>query len=213
MSEGVGGAVGLEQATAAYEENPTPEAVTELWKEFWSGAGAEVGIELTVERFPGTPKGLSEHLRAGDMPIYVPVEVAGQEDRYLLGQMWPEMRSYSVERGNLVSNEEPRSGWRYIEASLEAPHRRTTKQELSKALADLRREGMNLTEYVIGAQMRRKLTGHYFDESTWSRLLGSREGGGVVRAGFGASGYLRVVPDWGSQGRHGGLGGRSSEGV
>lgn len=68
---------GVEQAVAAYKENPTPETVTGLWREFWTNAGNKVGMELNTEGFPGTAESLAEHLRAGEMPIYVPPELAG----------------------------------------------------------------------------------------------------------------------------------------
>lgn len=211
--EVLSGSVGLEQAAAAYKENPTPETVTSLWQEFWAGAGKRVGRELTVEEFSGTAGDLTEHLRAGDMPIYVPQELAGQERRYLLGKIWPQMRSHSVQPGNQVSNEQPRSGWRWVEASLEAPYLGTTEPELERELANRGRDGQNETEYIIGAQASKLLTGHYFDEDTWSRLPGSREFGHVVSASFLADGNRDVVPYWLAAYRYGNLGGRSSEGV
>lgn len=195
------------------KENPTPETVTDLWREFWTNAGNEAGMELNTEDFPGTAESLAEHIRAGDMPIYVPPELAGQEDRHLLGQMWPEMRSHSVRQGNLVTNEQDRSGWQYVEAAPNAPHRGTSESELAARLTGLGREGMNLTGYIIASQMSRLQTGRYFDEDTWSRLLGSCEGGQVVSASFDAYGGLDVDPYWDPRIRRGGLGGRSSEGV
>lgn len=174
-------------------------------------------MSLTVAEFPDGVEDLMGHLRAGDMPIYVPLELAGQR-RHILGRIWPTMRSYNVSEDNSVSDELFRSGgWRYVEASPEAPHLNTTELGLRKALAELGRDGMNWTEYVISSQMSRVLTGGYMDENTWCRLLGmlcSSGNVGVVHGSlFGADGYVYVYPHWDPQDRDGKLGGRSSEEV
>lgn len=202
---------GVEQAVAAYKENPTPKTVTGLWQEFWEEAGGRVGLELTVEDFPGAAEDLAEHLAAGDMPIYVPIELASHRERHLLRQIWPEMRVNTDD----VSNLDTRSGWRFVEASLNSPHRNTTGWRLTGVLTESGRHGMNLTEYMIAAEISKQLTGHYLDERSWSRLPGSFQFGFVVSAHFNPNPYgdLIVGHGWMEEVSRRDLGGRSSVGV
>lgn len=205
----------LREAIREYKTQPhTPELVTETWQARWQVWGERAGLSIVVPDFPDTQEGLAEREQKGDKPIYVPPELATQESRYLLAKIWPNVTSYSVQEGNPVTNEVDHLGWKYVEASVDAPHRNTQEADLRKMFASQGREEMTLTEYIIASQDSKLRTDRFFDEgATWSRLLGSRSMGGVVRALFGSDGRLRVYWGLAPQDSGPGLGGRSSVGV
>lgn len=195
----------------------TPEAVTSSWRLRWQAWGEKVGLNIIVSDFEGSQADLSEHLLRGDRPFYVPSELSVQARRHILGKIWPAMKSYSIAAENTsVTNKVDHSGWRYTEASTNAPFLDTKEKNLrdkiNKVEAD--RESLTATEYIIASQDHKLLTGEYFDQgTTWSRLLGSRSAGWVVSVSFDPDGYLSV--DWGryADDPYPDLGGRSSVGV
>lgn len=194
----------------------TPEAVTLSWRLRWRVWGEKVGLNIAVPDFEGSQADLSEHLLKGDKPFYVPTEISTQATRHLLGKIWPVMQSYSVAENTGVTNEVDHSGWRYTEATTDAPFLETKEGDLRNKIKKIEdgREGLTVTEYIIASQDHKLLTGRYFDQGdTWSRLLGSRGDGKVVDAGFHSGGFLYV--DWrlDADCPYPGLGGRSSVGV
>ena len=190
----------------------TPESVTKYWQTLWQVWEARAGLVIPVPNFPDTKEGLAEHERKGDKVIYVPEDLSTQEDRYLLAKIWPEMGSYSTEKGNTVKNQISRSGYLYIETSVDAPNLNINEEELKELFESQGREGMNLTEYIIGSQDSKLISGRYFDEgSTVSSLLGSRRLARVVYANFVPDGRLEAVSSIGRRNRNLNLGGRSVE--
>ncbi|OGE30729.1 hypothetical protein A3C59_03370 [Candidatus Daviesbacteria bacterium RIFCSPHIGHO2_02_FULL_36_13] len=192
----------------------TPEAVTSSWQLEWRVRGEQVGLNIAVPAFEGSQADLNEHILRGDRPIFVPTELSTQATRHLLGKIWPAMQSHSVAENTSVTNEVDHSGWRYTEATTNAPYLDTTEKQLKDQLKKANREGLTATEYIIASQDHKLLTGEYFDQgSTWSRLLESRLGGEVVDADFYSDGYLGVHWYLKSDDHHPSLGGRSSVGV
>ena len=194
----------------------TPEAVASNWQLRWRVWGEQVGLNIAVPDFGGSQEGLNEHLLKGDKPFYVPSELSTQATRHLLGKIWPAMQSHAVAENTPVTNEVDHSGWRYTEASTNAPLLDTKEGDLRNKIKKVEagREGLPATEYIIASQDHKLLTGEYFDQGpTWSRLLGSRGGGGIVDASFDRGGDLGV--GWGldADGHDPYLGGRSSVGV
>lgn len=197
----------------------TPEGVTKTYQAIWRERAERIGMAITVPEFPGSGEDLQEHLAKGDKPFFVPEELSTQQTRYLLGRMFPKMQSYAVQEYP-VTNEVDHSGWRYTEASTDAPYLNTTEETLRKKIerkgkerATLR-EGLTLSEYIIASQDHQLLTGEYFDQgSTWVRLLGSRVDGCVVLAHFHSGGSLDVHWRLYPASQYFYFGGRSSEGV
>lgn len=206
---------GLRSALADYEsKSHTPELLTATFQAIWKDRESRVAHLLDKPLAPVVPcdrtaEEIKQLEAEGRRLAYLPPELATQENRHILGSMFPKMQGNSVEEGNTVTNEQVRSGWFDYEAAIQAPHLYTNEKKLRKLLAKQGRLGMNITEYVIAGQDSKLFTGKYLDQdSTYVRLLGSRYDGDVVSAGFGPDGLVvswSLGPD-----RHGpGWGGRS----
>ena len=194
-----------------YKKTPhVPEVVTALWKAIWMDWGREVDIEIQVPLVDRTEGELRELKEQGRMMIYVPQKVATQQTRHLLGKIFPEMQSYSVEEGNPVTNKGIEGGWFDVEASLDAPNTNTREADLKKTFKAQGKQGQTVNQYIVGSQFLKLTTGNYFDENTYSRLLGSRYDGGVVGADSLSDGRLNVYCDLNPDGRGERWGGRSS---
>jgi len=203
----------LEQTVKEFKEKPhTPEMVTSYWQTLWQVWGEKAGLSLTVPLCDRTTEEISQLEKEGRKLVYVPTEVASQENRHLLGRIFPEMQSYSVKRDNPVTSESNQGGWFDIEANLDSPNRNTKEKDLKNLLKKQGKSGQRLNTFIIASQDAKLQTSHYFDEETWSRLLGSRHGGHVVGADFGVSGGLGVDWDLGPRRHNSSWGGRS-EGV
>ncbi len=193
----------------------TPEAVTSSWQLRWRVWGEQAGLNIAVPDFEGSQEDLNDHLLKGDKPLYVPTEISTQATRYLLGKIWPAMQSHAVTENTSVTNEVDHSGWRYTESSTKTPFLDTKEEDLRNKIEKVEagREGLTTTEYIIASQDHKLLTGEYFEGSNFSRLLGSRDGGWVVGAGFDLNGHLNVEWDLRGGDPYPRLGGRSSVGV
>lgn len=199
----------LEQAARENKNKFTnSELLTQFMRAFWQEAGRRIGRSIVVDNFPLTAKEIKEKQGKGYMPIFVPVEV-GRVD---LGKMFPEMGSWAVQEGNSAVDTINNSGWLWIEASVDAPNLKTTQGQLEEKFKKERRQGQSLRTYIIGGQISKLLTDKYFDEGpTWSRLLGSRNDGGVFNANFDSGGCLGVHSRLDPEHHQGRLGGRSEE--
>lgn len=201
----------LRSIVKEYSVQPhTPELVTKFWKTF---------LELNIKQ---------QHLDISVADIECDrtseeLKVLKKEDRMWvpearltypqLGLVFPKMGSYAVQKDSPIENEfEQDAKGVDVEVDLDAPNRKTTQKDLENLFKSQDRKGMRLSTYILTSQASKVLTGHYLDENTWPRLLGSRRGGRVVHAYFGPLGYLHV--DWGlhPRRRHPFIGGRS-EGV
>ena len=199
----------LEQATQEYKNKPgSPELLTQFMCSFWAEAGQKIGKEYVVSKFPLKSQEIEERAKNGQMAIFVPTEVS----RIDLGKMFPKMNSWAVKEGNSAVDMINNSGWLWIEASVNAPNRNTTEKQLGDILKKAKRQGQSLRTYIIGGQISKLLTCRYFDEGpTFSRLLGSCGGGGVLSAIFHPDGYLHVSSSWNPGGHNEDMGGRSEE--
>lgn len=201
----------LRAAIQEYKDQPhTPELITRVWQTIWGVDGQKAGLVIEVSVCDRTQEELVKLEQEGRMLVYVPPELSTQENRHLLGEMFPKMKSYSTEKGNPVTSEPNQYGWVDVEANVEAPNTNTNEGELRSLFASQGREGVSLNSYIIAAQFSKRVQGKYFDGLTWSRLLGSRGEGWVVDARFGSDGYLCVDWDLGPLLRYPNLGGRSA---
>lgn len=203
----------LEQAVEEFKEKShTSELVTSYWQTLWRVWGERADLSLTIPLCDRIAEEINQLEKEGRKLVYVPGEVASQENRHLLGQMFPEMNQPSVRKGNFVTNESNQGGWFDIEASLDNPNVNITERDLENRFKKQGKAGQRINTHIVGSQDAKLQTGHYFDENNWSRLLGSRGDGRVVRVLFRVDSGLDVR--WGlvSRGRLARWGGRS-EGV
>lgn len=185
----------LEQAVKQFKEKPhTPEAITSYWETLWQVWGEKAGLGFFIPSCDRTAQEITQLEKEGRKLVYVPNELASQESRHLLGQIFPAMQSHSVKKDNSVTNESSQGGWFDIEASLDSPNRKTKEKDLEDLFKEQGKSGQRLNTFIVGSQDAKLQTGHYFDESTASRLLGSRDEGRVVHAYFHVHGGLSV--DW-----------------
>lgn len=188
----------------------TPEILNQAFNEIWDLRGQLIGVVLEVTPCPLTQEELSGRKERGISVGYLPKELATQQDRHKLGEMFPKMQSQSVQEGNSVTNDESPSGWFDYEAAIDAPYLDTKEGQLMDRLKKDERQILTLNQYIVAGQDSKLFTGKYLDETRTYVRLGSRYGGRVVRAYFGPHGRLHV----GSLLRPGdhdpGFGGRSS---
>lgn len=203
----------FEQAVKEFKENPhTPEILTSYWQTLWNAWGERANLSLVVSPCDRDTEEIKQLEKEGRKLVYVPDQLASQENRHLLGQIFPEMQSNSVRKDNSVTNESNQGGWFDIEASLDSPNLDTKEKDLENRFKKQEKSGQRLNTYIVGSQDAKLQTGHYFDEKTVSRLVGSRSGGHVVDALFGVHGRLDVRWDLDPRDHGSDWGGRS-EGV
>jgi len=191
----------LAQTIQEFKQGPiAPELVTKTFQSIWQVRGESAGLEFTIPPCDRTAEELAELERAGRQIGFLPEQLMRQQDRTILARVFPQLGSYSVQEGNTVTNEVDRSGWFDYEASIDAPYLNTTEDQLIDRI-DSEGEGlnmnlleMNLNGYIVAGEDIRFITGKYLDQdgTSWSRLLGSRGRGLLVRASFGSNGYLHV---------------------
>ncbi len=177
-----------------YKDNPyDPEVITKIWRAFLP----EVRIPMcdwTEEQIAAPIIGVKGEQQPG-MMVFLPDLYRGKEGLISLGQRLPKMRNYSVQKDTPIASGDRLGGWIKIEASVDAPNRKTTEQQLKDHFKSQGRYGQREEVYILGAQFSERVNGQYFDEgSTWSRLLGSRSRHGVVNFRFNSDGNLFV--DW-----------------
>jgi len=189
----------------------TPDAVTDTFGRIWEQRSALVGItNLKIAQCSYSQKELKElekrNLRVG----YLPKELATQETRHILGEMFPLMRSYAVQEGNPVTNDENSSDYFDYEAAIDAPYTDTKEKQLMERLKADGRRLLNLNEYIVAGQDSKLFTEKYLDETKTYVRLGSRDDGRIVYAGFDGGGRLDGASGLGAGYHVPDLGGRSS---
>jgi len=188
----------------------TPELVTKTFQTIWQERGRLAGIKFEVTPCPFTKEELADlekkELRLG----YLPTALATQESRHILGKMFPKMQSRSVQEGNGVANDGNPFGWFDYEVSVNAPHTKTTVDELMNKLGKAKRQLLSLNQYLIASQDSKLFKGQYLDEGNTRARVGSRSGSDLINAYIDPDGYLHV--DWFLPRRdsYPDLGGRSS---
>ncbi len=208
----------LAQLVREFNVGPlTPELVTSTFQEIWKVRGEAAGLELPVLPCDRTVEELAALVKTERRIGYLPERLMTQQDRSLLARMFPKLGNHSVQEGNSVTNEINRFGWFDYEASVDAPYRNTTENQLRVAIdaegKTLGRElvGMNVSEYIVAGEDSKLFAGRYLDQegSIWARLLGSRDDDEVVDARFDSSGGLSVGWNLHSRTHSPALGGRS----
>ena len=203
--------VRLQQIAAEFAKQPlTPELVTQTHQAIWQARGELIDETFDVPPCTYTQKGLEKLKKEGKRVGYLPPEVATRAGRHKLGEMYPEMGSYSVQEGNPVTNDYSPSGWFDYEVSINAPYLDTTEDQLLERTRENGRKLLSLNQYIVAFQDSKLFTDHYLDEkSTWVRVA-SRHDGRMVNALVNGDGYLLVLADLKPDVHFPNFGGRSS---
>ncbi len=202
----------LQQAATEFKSSShNPELITKIFQTIWQARSEIIGMNFEVPPCPYTREKLAEFKRKGIRVGYLPPELATQQNRYILGEIFPQMRSNSLQKDNLVVNDEDQSGWFNYEASIDAPYPNTTEKLLSNKVTRKGKRLLTLNQYIVATQDSKLFTGQFLDEGlTWARL-GSRFHGRVVDVGTRKDGYLYVWSDLKPNHHSLHIGGRSSE--
>jgi hypothetical protein len=187
-------AIALRKATKEYKKNPDSlDNINNIWTAIYARYIGKAGLNIKLERIPPYSSDFLKRAREGGKAlIYCPIELSGQEDRYHLGEMFPEMRRGGVMEGNYITNILKRFGWRWFDISLNAPNLRTFEWDLKKNLVINHAAKPTLNEYIIASKFSRITTGHYLDENNPSRILGSNFDGIPLLVSFEGRGGLWV---------------------
>jgi hypothetical protein len=199
------------QAIAEYRLHlPTRELVTQTHRVIWQARGELVGVAYEVTACPFSAKELTQRKEKGIRVGFLPRGLEAQKSRHKLGEMYPGMRSFSVQKGNPITNDKNSGGWFDYEEAIDAPYLDTNEEQLLKKLAKDGRKLLNVNQYVVATQDSILFVGHYLDETRTYTRLSSRKNGHLVRVGCRPNGRLDVYSNL-QTGAHGpGLGGRSS---
>lgn len=192
-------------AIAEYEaKSLTPEIVNKTWQTLWKVWGETVGQKFDVPSCDRTSEELAQLQKENKAVLLIP----GNVDLVTLGRIFPQMVSWAVSEGTIIA-EQSKGGSIDIEMDLNSPHRDTTEAQARDLLKSQGRDGQRLKTYIVGSQFSKLLTGHYFDENSWSRLPGSRVGGRLVHARCYSVGNLNVNSDLNPRDRRPSVGFRS----
>lgn len=216
----------LDQAIEEYNSKPhTPELITAFNIVLWEQLSEIAGVDVVVPVISQSEQArIAESETRGKGVILIPQGYEAQDQRRLIGAAFKLVGNsyvpshWSVVAGNPVKNDIVHVGYRLVDMQINAPYLKTNEEQakdlMKKGKLEEGSEGMNESEYLIGALQSKLLTGQYLDQgSTWSRLLSSSHDGQVVRARFGPYGDLDVFSDLGPEYRDGVLGARFSSGV
>lgn len=201
----------LASVIEAYQNQPhTPELITQTHQTIWQARGELVGVTYEVAPCPYTQEELTDLETNGKRVSYLPAELATQQTRHNLREMFPKMQSSSVQKGNSVTNDENPSGWFDYEATVDAPYLDTEEGQLMDRIKEDGRKILSLNQYIIAVQDSELLTGDHLDQDRTYVRLGSRRDGRMVDAHFYADGDLYVGWDLYADNHYLDLGGRSS---
>lgn len=183
----------LRRAIKELRASPTsPELVTAYWRAKMAVDGKRAKVDISVADCDRTAEEIAKLREKGRTLVYVHPELTTQDGLVILGKMYPRMQNWAVKEGTTVINEQSSGGWLDIESSRDSPNLGTRVQQAVDIFKGQGLTGQSLPAYILGSQASKDLTGHYFDENTYSRLPGSRYDGRIVHARFGPDGRLDV---------------------
>lgn len=167
-----------------------PELVTRFWQTFLETSIKiqELDIPVPAVSCDRTQEELEVLKKEGGM--WVPEARLTYPQ---LGLVFPKMGSYAVDKDSPIKDEYVQDAKGVdVEMNIDSPNRSTKEKDLENLFKRQGRKGMRLSIFILTSQASKVLTGHYLDENTWSRLLGSRNGGRVMGAHFNLRGRLGV---------------------
>ena len=224
MSEFLKGSDYLMQSIAELKVNLfSPEAITKFWKAKLQADGEKIGLDISVLDCNWTKREMRKPMigingaEVPSMMVYIPQELYGQEGLIKLGQMYPKMNIWPVQKETVawVMRDSPDSSkkgrWIKVEATIDAPNINTTEKDLKNHAKAKKYSRQRLITYIFASQASKDLTGHYLDEeSTWSRL-GTHFQSEVAYVRFHSDGDLTIPWPLDPQAHGAGIGGRFEE--
>ncbi|KKQ41493.1 MAG: hypothetical protein A3H17_02640 [Candidatus Levybacteria bacterium RIFCSPLOWO2_12_FULL_37_14] len=224
MSEFLKGSDRLMQSIAELKVNLfSPEAITKFWKAKLQADGKRIGLDISVLDCNWTKREMRKPMigingaEVPSMMVYIPQELYGQEGLIKLGQMYPKMNIWPVQKETVawVMRDSPDSSkkgrWIKVEATIDAPNINTTEKDLKNHAKAKKYSRQRLITYIFASQASKDLTGHYLDEeSTWSRL-GTHFQSEVAYVRFHSDGDLTIPWPLDPQAHGAGIGGRFEE--
>ena len=224
MSEFLKGSDRLMQSIAELKVNLfSPEAITKFWKAKLQADGEKIGLDISVLDCNWTKREMRKPMigingaEVPSMMVYIPQELYGQEGLIKLGQMYPKMNIWPVQKETVawVMRDSPDSSkkgrWIKVEATIDAPNINTTEKDLKNHAKAKKYSRQRLITYIFASQASKDLTGHYLDEeSTWSRL-GTHFQSEVAYVRFHSDGDLTIPWPLDPQAHGAGIGGRFEE--
>ncbi|KKQ27754.1 MAG: hypothetical protein US43_C0027G0005 [Candidatus Levybacteria bacterium GW2011_GWA1_37_16] len=201
----------------------SPEAITKFWKAKLQADGKRIGLDISVLDCNWTKREMRKPMigingaEVPSMMVYIPQELYGQEGLIKLGQMYPKMNIWPVQKETVawVMRDSPDSSkkgrWIKVEATIDAPNINTTEKDLKNHAKAKKYSRQRLITYIFASQASKDLTGHYLDEeSTWSRL-GTHFQSEVAYVRFHSDGDLTIPWPLDPQAHGAGIGGRFEE--
>lgn len=224
MSEFLKGSDHLIQSIVELKTNFfSPEAITKFWKAKLQADGKRIGLDISVLDCNWTKREMRKPMigingaEVPSMMVYIPQELYGQEGLIKLGQMYPKMNIWPVQKETVawVMRDSPDSSkkgrWIKVEATIDAPNINTTEKDLKNHAKAKKYSRQRLITYIFASQASKDLTGHYLDEeSTWSRL-GTHFQSEVAYVRFHSDGDLTIPWPLDPQAHGAGIGGRFEE--
>ena len=185
--------------------------------------GKRIGLDISVLDCNWTKREMRKPMigingaEVPSMMVYIPQELYGQEGLIKLGQMYPKMNIWPVQKETVawVMRDSPDSSkkgrWIKVEATIDAPNINTTEKDLKNHAKAKKYSRQRLITYIFASQASKDLTGHYLDEeSTWSRL-GTHFQSEVAYVRFHSDGDLTIPWPLDPQAHGAGIGGRFEE--
>jgi hypothetical protein len=182
----------------------TPESVKNILQTMWDVWGVTKGGPKTSVPKPSETD-IKEAIDSGDLFVFVPKGLTLSK----LSKMFPSLNNYPASINDTVVA--PRfTGTIRVEASIDSPYPNSSERELIELFKEKERKGIDEISYIVASQTSYALSGHFLDEKTTSRLIGSRQvEGRIARASFFRNGTFYA--DWtlGAEFKASDLGGRS----
>ncbi len=201
----------LRRGVVEYKKGlPTPELVNKTWQTVWKVWGERIGHTFEAPTCDRTSEELAQLQKENRGVVLVPEDVTLK----MLGQIFPEMRSWAVRPGDReelsyfgvgmgafptgqyitigsVEDERTGGGCIDIEMDVRVPHTDELLNEhrIKELVQAQGRYGQRLKTYIVGSQFSKLLTGHHFG---LSRLPGSSYDGHSLIVDMSDGGFLRV---------------------
>lgn len=201
-----------------YQTTPvhTPNLINDTWQGIWGVIGKAVGFEYQVPLCDRPTEELAQLQKEHRAVLLLPSDIYTPDGLVRLGKAFPLMRNWTTWPSEAVNifHESTNGGAIDIEMNLNTlkrNERRCRQQELKELLAkgirvvvNEGRGGQRLSTYFVGSQFSQLLTGHYFDEDTYSMPLipGSAYNNKIngrqalLEAGFCSDGMAIVRSTW-----------------
>src|SRR3989344_2880534 len=206
----------LMKSAEKLNRNPfNPEAITNFQQAFWQVPRGAEGFTFDIGVCNASSEKLAQPIidvegrEISPFTVGIPAELKGKTGLIALGKMFPEINSYSVAENTPIEDESDHTGYLKVEG-IDTPNLNTDDNQARAHFASQGIFGQRLITYLILSRQMKIIKGQYPDQgSMWSRLLGSRRGGGVVDANCLPVGGVSVSRSLSPQVRHAYLGARS----